>query len=130
MYRMRVTGILGCGLTYQNSYVLNMLCGYLTKRSDLSTVVVRCSVSYYSGRKAPNHKMQMICFFTRAGRLRVIKCRWFFSLNVQLSNLRSTALIRHCFVQAKWPTLARFVCINKRYQAVESPSYVYRSSAN
>ena len=34
------------------------------------------------------------------------------------------------FVQEKWPTLARFVCINERHQAVESPSYVHRSSAN
>ena len=69
----------------------------------------------------------------RIWRLWVIKCRWFFFfvvVNVQLSRLRSTAFIRHCFVQAKWPTLARFVCINKIHQAVESPSYVHRSSAN
>ena len=51
-------------------------------------------------------------------------------VGVELSRLRSTALIRHCFVQAKWPTLAWFVCINKRHQAVESPSHVHRNSAN
>ena len=54
----------------------------------------------------------------------------FVVVGVELSRLRSTALIRHCFVQAKWPTLAWFVFINKRHQAVESPSYVHRSSAN
>ena len=53
-------------------------------------------------------------------------CFCFFVVGVELSTL-----IRHCFVQAKWPaTLAWFVCINKRNQAVESPSHVHRSSAN
>ena len=41
---------------------------------------------------------------------------FFFVVGVTLSRLRSTALIRHSFVQAKWPTLARFVCVNKRHQ--------------
>ena len=50
-----------------------------------------------------------------------------------MSNIRDCAvrpLLRHCFVQAKWLTLAWFICINKRHSAVESPSYMYRSSAN
>ena len=61
---------------------------------------------------------------TRAERLRVIKCRRFFfvvviffvvGVGVELSRLRSTVLIRHCFVQAKWPTLARVVELPFRF---------------
>ena len=56
------------------------------------------------------------CIFTRAWRLRVIKCRcfFFFVVNALLLRLRSMVLIRHCFVQEKWPTLARIGCINER----------------
>ena len=53
------------------------------------------SLVYYSGRKAPSHKMQMVFFF--------------FVVNALLSRLRSMVLIRHCFVQEKWPTLANLV---------------------
>ena len=55
---------------------------------------------FYSSRKAPSHKMQMVFFF--------------FVVNALLSRLRSMVLIRHCFVQEKWPTLARIGCINER----------------
>ena len=76
----------------------------------------------YSDRKAvPSLKMQM-CFFCRSFCRRRRRRRTF--------EIAQYGPLRHCFVQAKWPTLARFVCINKRHQAVESPSYVHRSSAN
>ena len=48
--------------------------------------------------------------------------------NFRICTVRSS--LRHCFVHAKCPTLAWFVCINKGHQAVESPSHVHRSSAN
>ena len=57
---------------------------------------------------APSPKMQMVFFFFVVVVVVVVVV-----VSVELSRLRNTALIRHSYVQAKWPTLARFVCINK-----------------
>ena len=47
-------------------------------------------------------------------------------VGVELSRLRTTAIITSLFCTRQMADGAWFVCINRRHQAVESPSHVHR----
>ena len=91
--------------------------------------------AFLLGPKAPSHKMQSVCLFVCFVCFAFIFNFFFFFWGggptfvlAQYDPYFVTVSVVH----AKWPTLAWFVweCINKRYQTVESPSHVHRSSAN
>ena len=68
------------------------------------------------------------CIFTRAGRLRVIKCRWFFFFRRQRTTFEIAQYGPHTslFCTGKMAD----ACQDWLYKREKSPSYVHRSSAN
>ena len=89
------------------------------------------------GRRQPSLKMDSVCFSfwccdlatCAASSLLCHSFSFFIFSTVIADSFRDCAvqpLLRHCFLQARWPTLAWFVC----HQAVESPSHGHRFSVN
>ena len=104
--------------------VCHMLRGQRHARSPKSDGWLSASIApprprfpYYSGRRYRVLKWALLLLFFVCLFVCLFVCCCFFGGEGRFRDCAVQVLLRHCFVHAKWPTLAWFVCTKKKSEA-------------